>query len=62
MAAIRISPESELRQAVNAAFARHRAHVLDLVPDAEVAHVGSTSIPGALTKGDLDLLVRVGAD
>jgi GrpB-like predicted nucleotidyltransferase (UPF0157 family) len=36
--------------------------VLELVPDAEVVHVGSTSIPGALTKGDLDLLVRVGAD
>jgi GrpB-like predicted nucleotidyltransferase (UPF0157 family) len=62
MAAIRISPESELRQAVNAAFARHRAHVLELVPDAEVVHVGSTSIPGALTKGGLDLLMRVGAD
>jgi GrpB-like predicted nucleotidyltransferase (UPF0157 family) len=31
------------------------------VPDAKVTHVGSTAIPGALTKGDLDLLVRVPA-
>jgi GrpB-like predicted nucleotidyltransferase (UPF0157 family) len=30
-----------------------------LLPEAEIEHVGSTSIPGALTKGDVDLLVRV---
>jgi GrpB-like predicted nucleotidyltransferase (UPF0157 family) len=31
------------------------------MPAADIEHVGSTSIPGALTKGDLDLLVRVDA-
>jgi GrpB-like predicted nucleotidyltransferase (UPF0157 family) len=34
--------------------------VLGLVPGAEVEHVGATAVPGALTKGDVDLLVRVG--
>jgi GrpB-like predicted nucleotidyltransferase (UPF0157 family) len=29
------------------------------MPDVEVEHVGSTAVPGALTKGDVDLLVRV---
>jgi GrpB-like predicted nucleotidyltransferase (UPF0157 family) len=41
------------------AFATHRARILELLPRAHVEHVGSTAIPGALTKGDLDLLVRV---
>jgi hypothetical protein len=44
-----------------AAFAEHRQRVLELLPEAEVEHVGSTAIGGALTKGDLDLLVRVQA-
>ena len=32
------------------------------MPGAAVEHIGATSVPGALTKGDLDLLVRVPAD
>lgn len=31
-----------------------------LGPDMEIAHVGATAIPGCLTKGDVDLVVRVG--
>ena len=30
-----------------------------LLPWAEIEHVGSTAVPGCLTKGDLDVLVRV---
>lgn len=30
-----------------------------LVPDAELHHIGATAIPGALTKGDLDVLMQV---
>lgn len=30
-----------------------------LLPEAEVAHTGGTSLPDALTRGDVDLLVRV---
>lgn len=30
-----------------------------LLPAAEVEHVGATAVPGALTKGDVDLVVRV---
>jgi GrpB-like predicted nucleotidyltransferase (UPF0157 family) len=43
------------------AFSRHRDRIGAELPAAEIEHVGSTSIPGALTKGDLDLLVRVDA-
>ena len=59
MRPIRLRPESELREVVAAAFAEHRERIARRLPAAEIEHVGSTSIPGALTKGDLDLLVRV---
>ena len=32
-----------------------------MFPDAEIEHIGSTSVSGALTKGDVDLLVQVNA-
>jgi GrpB-like predicted nucleotidyltransferase (UPF0157 family) len=61
MAPIRVRPEAQLRASVTAAFAQHRERIAERLPAAEIEHVGSTSIPGALTKGDLDLLVRVDA-
>src|SRR4051812_26865206 len=61
MATISIRDEAGLRSATRIAFEEHRARVVELLPGVEVEHVGSTSIPGALTKGDLDLLVRVEA-
>jgi GrpB-like predicted nucleotidyltransferase (UPF0157 family) len=42
-----------------AAFEAHRRGVATLLPAAEIEHVGATAVPGALTKGDVDLLVRV---
>jgi GrpB-like predicted nucleotidyltransferase (UPF0157 family) len=61
MGHIRIRPEAELRASVATAYARHHEWIRAELPAAEIEHVGSTSIPGALTKGDLDLLVRVDA-
>ena len=29
------------------------------LPNAEIIHVGSTAVPGCLTKGDIDIVVRV---
>ena len=59
MGPVRIRPQADIRAAAQAAFETHRARIVELLPDAEIEHVGSTSIPGALTKGDVDLLVRV---
>lgn len=33
-----------------------------LPPSADVRHVGATAVPGCLTKGDLDIVVRVAAE
>lgn len=31
----------------------------DLPPGADIRHIGATAVPGCLTKGDLDIVVRV---
>ena len=51
--------ESSRREAVAAAFAAHRQRLGELLPGAEIHHIGSTAVPGSLTKGDLDINVRV---
>jgi GrpB-like predicted nucleotidyltransferase (UPF0157 family) len=56
---VEFRPEQANREAVAKAFDEHRAVIEALLPAAEVEHIGSTAVPGALTKGDLDLLVRV---
>jgi GrpB-like predicted nucleotidyltransferase (UPF0157 family) len=61
MATVRIRPAAQIAASVAAAIAAHGAQIAAVLPGAEVEHVGATAIPGALTKGDLDLLVRVPA-
>jgi GrpB-like predicted nucleotidyltransferase (UPF0157 family) len=53
MGPVCIRPEADIRAATQAAVEEHRARILELLPEAEIEHVGSTSIPGALTKGDV---------
>jgi len=40
-------------------FSRIAADVSSILPGAEIEHVGATAVAGCLTKGDLDVLVRV---
>jgi GrpB-like predicted nucleotidyltransferase (UPF0157 family) len=51
--------ERNFRAKVSTAFKAHRRVIKRLLPQAEILHVGSTAITGVLTKGDLDILVRV---
>ena len=53
--------EKEIRPAIGAAVSRHSALIRAELPDAGIEHIGSTAVEGALTKGDLDLLVQVPA-
>jgi len=47
---------------IGGAFEREREELRRLLPAAEVLHTGATSVPDALTRGDLDIHVRVAAD
>ncbi|MEO9649058.1 MULTISPECIES: GrpB family protein [Roseibium] len=40
-------------------FNEVRLLVADAVPHADIHHIGATAVPGCLTKGDLDIVVRV---
>jgi GrpB-like predicted nucleotidyltransferase (UPF0157 family) len=53
-----LDPDS-LRPAADALFARERAGIARVLPAADVQQIGATSMPGAWSKGDVDLLVRV---
>ncbi|WP_201318804.1 GrpB family protein [Paenibacillus sp. EPM92] len=40
-------------------FIEQRERIKQVVPDGDIQHAGSTAIPDTLTKGDLDIQVRV---
>ncbi|CAK1713975.1 GrpB family protein [Vibrio crassostreae] len=40
-------------------FARYERDIKKLIPNARVEHVGASSIPSALSKGDLDIFVGI---
>jgi GrpB-like predicted nucleotidyltransferase (UPF0157 family) len=56
---VKFVEEAKVRETVLRVFDELRSGVAALLPDAEIEHVGSTSTPGALTKGDLDICVLV---
>ena len=51
--------EPRIRSTVTAVFDNLRSTLAALLPEARIEHIGSTSIPGAVTKGDLDICVQV---
>jgi GrpB-like predicted nucleotidyltransferase (UPF0157 family) len=61
MEKVRFVNEVELRRATVEAFKFRETQLSRCLPFAEIEHIGSTAIPGALTKGDLDVLVRTAA-
>lgn len=40
-------------------FIEQKEKLVHLIPGADVQHIGGTAVPGLLTKGDLDINVRV---
>jgi len=51
------------RVAAERLFASVRETLAELLPPtADIRHVGATAVPGCLTKGDLDIVVRVPAN
>ena len=59
MPPITLTLASDLMPQAQRVLARVTPQLRRLLPDAEVDHIGATAIPDALTKGDIDLVVRV---
>ena len=51
--------ESDVRERVLEVFRGLRGVLEALLPGADIEHVGSTSVPGSVTKGNLDICVIV---
>jgi GrpB-like predicted nucleotidyltransferase (UPF0157 family) len=56
---VHFAPEQHFREAVARLYRDVEAELRRLLPGADIQHVGSTAIPNSLTKGDLDVQVRV---
>ena len=55
-------PEPQVRARITRSFEHLRSVLRPLVEGSEIHHVGSTAVPGSLTKGDLDIQIRVTAE
>lgn len=49
----------KITEAVEKTYVKHKNIIRHSLPDADIQHVGSTAIPNSMTKGDLDIQVRV---
>jgi GrpB-like predicted nucleotidyltransferase (UPF0157 family) len=56
---IELVREEQVRERVAGIFAARRAELELLLPEARIEHIGSTAVPGSLTKGDLDICAIV---
>ena len=62
MAVVKFRPVEEYKERADRVFENQKEIILGKLPFAQVEHIGSTAIPGSLTKGDLDVNVRVEKD
>lgn len=54
-----LTTSEALAPQVRAILPRLAEQIAAVLPGVEVHHIGATAIPGALTKGDLDVVLRV---
>lgn len=59
MEVVNFKPQSVFSDKANEAFNKERDKLSKILPKADIQHIGSTAIPNAMTKGDLDLQVRI---
>jgi len=55
----RFKSSKEFSKDINKLFLHQKRRILKLLPCAKVKHIGSTSLPNILTKGDSDVLVAI---
>ena len=56
---MKLTPVDDMAVKIGSALQSALGRLREVLPDAEIHHVGATSLPGAITKGDVDLVVRV---
>ncbi len=56
---VRFKLAKEFEKEIEKLFFEQKRRILKLLPLAKVKHIGSTSLPNTITKGDLDILVMV---
>ena len=49
----------EYQASCESLYRKYALEIAALLPDASIEHIGSSSIPNAVSKGDLDILVGV---
>ena len=59
---VEFTNNSETSQVVEETFIWLSEKIQSLLPNASIEHIGSTAVPGALTKGDVDVQVTVEKD
>lgn len=59
MSIVHFRPVSNFVELANKVFEEEKAKILQLLPYADIQHIGSTSFPNSITKGDLDLVISV---
>ena len=62
MELVNFKPQRDFADKTQKLFEDERDNLLKILPRADIQHIGSTAIPNAMTKGDLDLQVRVEKD
>lgn len=62
MESVHFAPEKEFRQKVERLFEEQKERIQSLLPEADIQHIGSTAIQNSMTKGDLDIQVRISAE
>lgn len=62
MGKVKFINSNTIRSFAIEAFHFHKKKISGDLPNADIQHIGSTAIPNSLTKGDLDIQVRVSKD
>ena len=58
---MQLFPATEYQQNATELFEKYKSEILSLTPNAIVEHIGSSAIPHAISKGDLDIYIEVTA-
>ena len=62
MERVHFMKQEQFRQKVERLFEEEKKRIQSLLREADIEHIGSTAIPNSLTKGDLDIQVRIPAE